>query len=128
MAKTMEATKRVKRQRRVREHQSKPMALRQFLKITQETFARLIGVSLRSVARWEKGEVQPDPEKREKLDFLLTISKRLEELMDREHITDWLTTPNPEFLNKPPMDLIQSKYSRLVLEQELDRAEWGIPG
>ena len=128
MAKTMEATKRVERKRRVRKHQAKPMALRQFLKITQEAFARLVGVSLRSVARWEKGEVQPDSGKREKLDFLLSISRRLEDLMDREHIADWLTTPNPEFLNKPPVDLVQSKYSRHVLEQELDRAEWGIPG
>ncbi|HUU03852.1 MAG TPA: helix-turn-helix domain-containing protein [Myxococcota bacterium] len=127
MAKSMEATRRLE-SRRVREHQSKPMALRQFLKITQEAFARLIGVSLRSVTRWENGDVQPDSEKRKKLDYLLTISRRLEESMDREHITDWLTTPNPVFLNKPPMDLVQSEYSRHVLEQELDRAEWGIPG
>jgi transcriptional regulator with XRE-family HTH domain len=104
------------------------MALRRFLKITQEEFARLIGVSIRSVARWESGDVQPILDLRKQLDFLLAICRRLDEFIERKHIPSWLTTPNSEFLNKPPMDLVRSEYGRQVIEQELDRAEWGIPG
>ncbi len=139
MAKTMKATQRAERSekagairkhdsRRVRGRRSQPMKLRLFLKIAQEEFARLIGVSIRTVARWESEGVRPTSDMCEQLDFLLKLSRRLDEVIEREHITDWLTTPNPEFLNQPPMDLIQSKYGRRVLEQEIERAEWGIPG
>ena len=123
MAKAMKATKTAERSR-----QPQPMELRLFLKIPQEEFARLLGVSIRTVARWESEGVRPTLDMREQLDFLLKLSRRLDDVIDREHITDWLTTPNPEFLNQPPMDLIQSKYGRRVLEQEIERAEWGIPG
>jgi DNA-binding transcriptional regulator YiaG len=139
MAKSIKATKRaerpekagaVRKQRseRVRARQPQPMKLRLFLDIPQEEFARLLGVSTRTVARWESEGVKPTPEIRDQLDFLLELSRRLDELIEREHITDWLTTPNPEFLNQPPVDLVQSKYGRRVLEQEIERAEWGIPG
>ena len=138
MAKTMKATKRAERSekagavrkhgRRVRGRRPQPMELRLFLKIPQEEFARLLGVSTRTVARWESEGVKPTPDIRDQLDFLLKLSRRLDELIEREHITDWLITPNPEFLNQPPVDLVQSKYGRQVLEQEIERAEWGIPG
>jgi DNA-binding transcriptional regulator YiaG len=139
MAKSMKATKRAERPEKagaVRKHRSErvrgsrpqPMKLRVFLDIPQEEFARLLGVSTRTVARWESEGVKPTPDIREQLDFLLKLSRRLDELIERKHITDWLTTPNPEFLNQPPVDLVQSKYGRRVLEQEIERAEWGIPG
>jgi len=139
MAKTMKATKRagrsekagaVRKQRseRVRSSRPQPMKLRLFLDIPQEEFARLLGVSTRTVARWESEGVKPTPDIRDQLDFLLKLSRRLDELIEREHIKDWLITPNPEFLNQPPVDLVQSKYGRQVLEQEIERAEWGIPG
>jgi transcriptional regulator with XRE-family HTH domain len=122
----MEATQATERRRRGRQPQ--PVKLRRFLKIAQEDFARLIGVSVRTVARWESEGVQPTSEIREQLDFLLKLCRRLDEVIDRENITDWLATPNPEFLNQPPVDLIKSKYGRRVLDQEIERAEWGIPG
>jgi len=85
-------------------------------------------VSTRTVARWESGAVQPAADLRDQVDFLLKLSKRLDGMIAREHIKDWLTRPNPEFLDQPPMDLIQSEYGRRVLEQEIERAEWGITG
>ncbi len=72
--------------------------------------------------------MQPAADLRGQIDFLLKLSKRLDGMNARGHIKDWLTTPNPEFLSQPPMDLIQSEYGRRVIEQEIERAEWGIPG
>jgi len=106
----------------------RPHELRKLLQLTQEDYARLLDVRVRTVVRWEVGATQPSPATREKLEYLLRLSKSLEKLIERKHIAQWLTTPNPEFLNQPPVDLVRSQYGRRVLEQEVERSEWGIPG
>jgi transcriptional regulator with XRE-family HTH domain len=98
------------------------------LRLSQEDFARLLDVRVRTVARWEVGDAEPNPATREKLRYLLQLAQTLAHVMDRGHIAQWLTTPNPEFLNQPPLDLVQSMYGRGVLEIEIERAGWGIPG
>ena len=106
----------------------RPHELRRLLRLTQEDFARLLDVRVRTVVRWEVGATRPNPATREKLEYLLRLSKTLGKLIGRQHIAQWLTTPNPELLDQPPLDLVQSQYGRRVLEQEVERSEWGIPG
>ena len=106
----------------------RPHELRRFLQLTQEDYARLLGVRVRTVVRWEVGATVPNPATREKLEYLLRLSKSLGKLIEKKHIAQWMTTPNPEFLDQPPLDLVQSEYGRRVLEQEVERSEWGIPG
>ena len=105
-----------------------PHELRKLLRLSQEDFARLLDVRIRTVARWEVGEVEPNRATREKLEYLLRLARSLEEAIGRGHIAQWLTTPNPEFLDQPPLDLVQSRYGRGVIEQEIERSKWGIPG
>ena len=106
----------------------RPHELRRFLQLTQEDYARVLDVRVRTVVRWEVGATVPNPATKEKLEYLLRLSKSLGKLIERRHIAQWLTAPNPEFLNQPPLDLVQSQYGRRVLEQEVERSEWGIPG
>lgn len=106
----------------------RPHTLRRFLQLTQEDYARLLDVRVRTVIRWEVGATEPNPATREKLEYLLRLSKSLGKLIERKRIAQWLTTPNPEFLDQPPLDLVQSQYGRRVLEDEVERSEWGIPG
>ena len=106
----------------------RPHELRKLLQLTQEDYARLLDVRVRTVVRWEVGATEPSPAIKERLEDLFRLSKSLEKLIDRKRIAQWLTTPNPEFLNQPPLDLVQSQYGRRVLEQEVERSEWGIPG
>jgi DNA-binding XRE family transcriptional regulator len=106
----------------------RPHELRRFLQLTQEDYARLLDVRVRTVVRWEVGATEPNPATKEKLEYLLRLSKSLGKLIGKKRIAQWLATPNPEFLNQPPLDLVQSKYGRCVLEQEVERSEWGIPG
>ena len=126
MARAMEEIQTTRRRRK--SGRSHSFELRQFLGIAQEDFARLLDVSVRSVARWEGKGGQPVAEVREKINFLLKLTILLDEMIERKDITDWLTTPNPAFLDQPPVDLIRSKYGRRVIEQEVKQAEWGIPG
>ena len=106
----------------------RPHELRRFLQLSQEDYARLVDVTVRTVVRWEVGATEPNPATAEKVEYLLRLSKSLGKLIERRHIAQWLKTPNPEFLNQPPLDLVRSEYGRRVLEQEVERSEWGIPG
>ena len=106
----------------------RPHELRKLLQLTQEDYARLLDVRVRTVVRWEVGATKPSPATKEKLEYLLRLSKTLGKLIEKKRIAQWLTTPNPEFLNQPPLDLVRSQYGRRVLEQEVERSEWGIPG
>jgi len=105
-----------------------PHKLRRLLKLSQEDYARLLDVAVRTVVRWEVGATEPNPATKEKLEYLFRLSKSLGKLIEKKHIAQWLKTPNPEFLNQPPLDLVQSEYGRRVLEQEVERSQWGIPG
>lgn len=113
---------------KARTGKGRPHELRRLLRLTQEDFARLLGVRVRTVVRWEVGGTRPTPATREKLEYLLRLSKTLGKLIGRQHIVLWLTTPNAEFLDQPPLDLVQSQYGRRVLEQEVERSRLGIPG
>ncbi len=102
--------------------------LRGLVEISQEGLARLMRVSVRTVARWESGSGNPSPAMLRRLEYLLKLVKRVGDIVGLDKTVAWLETPNSEFLNQPPIDLIQSQYGCLRLEQELDRTEWGIPG
>lgn len=106
----------------------RPHELRRFLQLTQEDFARLLGVRVRTVVRWEVGDTRPNRATRDRMKYLLRLSKSLAKLIGKQHVAWWLTTPNPDLLDQPPLDLVQSKYGRRVLEQEVERSAWGIPG
>ena len=43
--------------------------------------------------------------------------------MERHDVARWLETPNPELLDQPPIDVVESRYGRCVLEQEIERAQ-----
>ena len=45
-------------------------ALRKGLRLTNEQFATKVGVSVRTVIRWQTGEERPSPLAREKLDTI----------------------------------------------------------
>jgi len=112
----------------IRTGKGRPQKLRRLLQLSQEDYARLLDVTVRTVVRWEVGATEPNPATQEKLEYLFRLSKSLGKLIERKRIAQWLTTPNPEFLNQPPLDLVQSEYGRRVLEHEVERSEWGIPG
>ncbi len=102
--------------------------LRRLLAVSQEEFAALVDVRARTVARWEGGETRPGAAVREKMEYLQQLAESLEGVLDRKRIAEWLRTPNPELLDQPPLDLIRSRFGRRVLEAEIERAGWGIPG
>ena len=97
------------------------------LNLTQEKFAQFLGISLRTVSRWEQEESSPEPYLEEKLIRLRKIADKLVK-MKGKNITEWLQTPRREFHGQPPIDLIGSEFGYSELSHAIQEwAEEGAP-
>jgi len=95
-------------------------ALRKKLHLSQEAFGRLADVTGRTVARWEAGEVDPEPALVRKLRGLEKVVHKLEKAGDPEAIVLWLGKPAEEFGGHAPLDLLGSAWATKQLLDRLD--------
>jgi DNA-binding transcriptional regulator YiaG len=98
------------------------LALRRKLDLSQEAFGWLADVTGRTVARWEAGEVEPEPWLARKLRGLEKVVHTLEKAGDPEAIVRWLGKPAKEFDGHAPIDLLGSAWATKQLLDRLD--EW----
>lgn len=84
--------------------------LRARLGVSQEEYARLIGVAWATVSRWERGRVMPDPRARAKLNRLREIIEMIGEAIRPEDLPKFLTTPHPELRGHPPAALLDNEF------------------
>jgi len=68
--------------------------------------ARVLGVSQKTVTELRQGKTRSETTKR-RLAEIERLLAALSELMDRESIADWLITPNEEFENLKPVEVIE---------------------
>jgi DNA-binding transcriptional regulator YiaG len=89
-------------------------SLRADLGLSQERLAHLLGVSVRTIARWEAGAVEPDPEiKNRILRLKRIVGQRLETTRDPEAVMSWLTSP--QWFECNPLDLLSSRRAEQIL-------------
>jgi DNA-binding transcriptional regulator YiaG len=79
--------------------------LRKRLQLTQAVFARLLPVSVRSLATLEGG-TQPTDAVARRLNELLRLTSALAEVMKKESLGAWLQTPNEAFDGLKPLEVI----------------------
>ena len=80
--------------------------VRNTLPISQEQVARLLKVSTRTVARWEKSNSGPErQEQRERLARLQEIIDLGTKVYTSEGLKEYFSTPLPEFGNKTAFDM-----------------------
>ena len=80
--------------------------VRNTLPISQEQVARLLKVSSRTVARWEKSNSGPErQEQRERLARLQEIIDLGTKVYTPEGLREFFSTPLPEFGNKTAFDM-----------------------
>ena len=87
--------------------------LRRSLGIPRPLFSKLADVSERSLASYEStpklpAAVQP------RLTEALRLLEALLEILPAEDLREWLTTPNPGFQGKAPLELIRNGQKDLV--------------
>ena len=81
--------------------------VRNTLPVSQEQVARLLKVSSRTVARWEKSDSGPErQEQKERLVRLQEIIDLGTKVYTPEGLSDFFSTPLPEFGNKTAYDML----------------------
>lgn len=80
--------------------------LRQRLGLNQTTFARLLPVSVRTLATLESGSPPTEVPAR-RLSELQRLTNALTEVLEEEALGKWLQTPNPAFEGLKPIEVIE---------------------
>ena len=95
--------------------------LREKLGVTQSTFARLSGFSVRAVAQWESGEAK-GPMRSQRLSEIDRLQQALARVMRSDFVGDWLLEPNGAFGGLKPLEVIErgevDRIWRMIYELE----------
>ncbi len=83
--------------------------------LSQERLARLVGVSTRTVARWEGGQSQPSPLAERQLRGLENLERQLSRLMRPDSVGEWMNRPNVRFGGRSPRQVLLSEGPEPIL-------------
>ena len=101
--------------------------LRVRLGCSQEIMGRIIGVTGRTIARWEEGENEPHPLARQQILQLHNLLDKMEGVIKEGMQEQWLNTPNESLGDKTPLEVIaQGPLGIQEIVHLLGRIEWGI--
>ncbi len=102
-------------------------AIREELGLSQEALAQMLGVSSRSVARWEEGSSGPSPLAAGRLRLLAEIHDKAHRLFKAGKVEAWLRAPNEALGGVSPLDRMRMAGGLEEVRDLLGRIEWGIP-
>ena len=93
-----------------------PRDLREAFRLSRERLARLIGVSAKTIERWEARPTRPArAEARERMAALREIADLGADVYTRERLGDFMATPLSEHGGLSPLQLIERGESARVL-------------
>ena len=93
-----------------------PRDLREAFRLSRERLARLIGVSAKTVERWESRPTQPARDEiRARLAQLREIAELGAAVYTRERLADFMLAPLAEFGGLTPLQLIERGEAERVL-------------
>lgn len=102
--------------------------LREGLGLTQEELARLIGVSARTVSRWENGESEPTALALKEILRWQRMLARLREVFTTEALPQWFHLPNESLGGRTPFEVACTLNGEEEILNLIGRLEWSIPG
>ena len=83
--------------------------------LSREDVARIVGASVRTVARWASGTNTPKGASRDRLLQLAAVAQQLSKTMSPDAASAWLHEPNPLLSNQRPIDLVtQGRYGEVL--------------
>lgn len=101
-------------------------SIRDILQLSQEAFARVLQVSVRTIVRWEKeGDVPPVLE-RERLGLIHELVLISGEIMEKSDVSVWFSRPKTVFSGNKPLDLLSSFRGIQQVRELLEQTRWGV--
>ncbi len=101
-------------------------SIRSVLQLSQEAFARVLQVSVRTIVRWEKEGDAPPALEKERLELIHELTLISEEIMEKNDIPLWFSRPKVAFSGKKPLDLLSTFRGIQQVREHLDQARWGV--
>ncbi len=98
--------------------------IRTELGLSQEALAQALGVSPRSVARWEEGDVNPSPLAASRLRLVAEIHEKASRLFEPGEVAAWLQTPNSALQGLAPLARMHAPGGLEEVRDLLGRIEW----
>jgi transcriptional regulator with XRE-family HTH domain len=83
--------------------------------LSQERLARLVGVSVRTVARWEGGQSRPSQLAERQLRGLEELQRLLVRLMRPDSVGEWMARSNDRFGGRSPNQVLLSDGPEPIL-------------
>lgn len=94
---------------------------------SQEIMGRIVGVTGRTIARWESEESDPYPLARQQIKELRNVLKKMDGVIKKGMEKEWLNAPNEMLENKTPLEVIEQGPAGIQeVVRLLGRLEWGI--
>ena len=100
--------------------------IRKSLGLSQEALARLLGVSVRTIVRWEKEGDQPPPLEWERIDLLRELVETAMDIMDERDVENWFAKPKEFLSGHRPLDLLSSFRGIQQIREVLEKTRWGL--
>ncbi len=101
-------------------------SIRATLQLSQEAFARVLQVSVRTIVRWEKEGDEPPALERERLELIHELSLISEEIMEKNDIPAWFSRPKTAFSGNKPLDLLSTFRGIQQVRELLEQTRWGV--
>jgi putative toxin-antitoxin system antitoxin component (TIGR02293 family) len=101
--------------------------LRAQLGLSQEALAQALGVSARTIVRWETQANIPSRLASERVERLVEVLHLGEQLFPGPALAVWFRTPNPTLGGRSPVDVIATRGGLDEIFHLLGRLAWGIP-
>jgi transcriptional regulator with XRE-family HTH domain len=99
--------------------------LRDSLGLSQEIFSSVLGVSVRTVVRWEREGDEPPPLERERLEWVSELVEIARTIMEDGDVGPWFKTPKAALGGRRPVDLLGSLRGLQQIQRLLESTRWG---
>ena len=102
--------------------------LRKKYNCSQALWARMIGISGKTVSRWETNKSSPSSLASNKIKEFEKVINKMKGVIKKGKESEWLNTPNDELNNDTPLEtILKGPEGVQEVIDLLSRIEWGIP-
>lgn len=101
--------------------------IRARLGLSQEALAQALGVSVRTIIRWEGQTTVPSRLARDRVERLTQVLRLAEQVFPQSSIAPWFSSPNPALGSRTPLEVLATRGGLDKVYHLLGRMAWGIP-